>query len=276
MRQKSLLQSQTGHQPPAGPAPRSRGRLRIIVADPEALDRAALASLIASHPAFCVVAETGSVQETIARALALEPDVVLLTVTLPSLESGPPVAELIRAIPDLAIVALSERGWDRCMVLNPPTPSELPIVPGKVTCSAATDCLHLAAAQGARGTVRRSADPSLLYAAILDVAVGREHLEPGTEAALAEAHTPPAGNHRALSSRELEVVALISQGHSNKEIASALGISEATVKKHVGHALAKLGLLDRLQIGLYVARHPLILATQPLAPNSMAATVRSS
>ena len=63
----------------------------------------------------------------------------------------------------------------------------------------------------------------------------------------------------ALSSRELDVAELISVGRSNKEIAQALGISEPTVKKHVGHILDKLGLQDRLQVGLYVARNPLVL-----------------
>jgi len=202
--------------------------------------------------------------------------VVVLTVTLPSIDAAPPIEVLLRAIPDLRIVALSERGWDRCMVLNPPTPSELPIVPQRAGCEASTDCLHLAASQGAHGTVRRSADPTALYAAILDVAVGRDHLEPGTAEALSPTHADQAREHRDLSTRELEVVALISQGHSNKEIASALGISAATVKKHVGHALGKLGLLDRLQIGLHVARHPLLLKPQPLAPTSPAAAVRSS
>jgi len=71
-----------------------------------------------------------------------------------------------------------------------------------------------------------------------------------------------AGNGKspvALSSRELEVAELISAGRSNKEISSALKISEPTVKKHVGHILEKLGLQDRLQVGLYVARNPLVL-----------------
>jgi DNA-binding NarL/FixJ family response regulator len=64
---------------------------------------------------------------------------------------------------------------------------------------------------------------------------------------------------RPLSERERTVAAHLSRGLSNKEIASALDISEATVKKHVGRVLAKLGLQDRLQAGLYLARNPLVL-----------------
>lgn len=221
-----------------------------------------MAALLNAHPALMVAAQAASVKEAIPLARAVVPDVVVLSVTLPGIEGGPPCPELLKAIPNLKIVALSERGWDRCMVLNPPFANELPVIANGGDCRGATDCLHLAASQGALGTVRRSADPAALYAAILDVALGRQHFEPGTAQALARAADGGPDQPRALSKRELEVVALIAQGRSNKEIASALTISEATVKKHVGHALAKLGLLDRLQIGLFVARHPLILQTQ--------------
>lgn len=253
---------------PAAGAGRSRsdvraggdpGVVRVIVADPEAVDRAALASLIDSHPSFRVVAKTESVQDTLAQIRELDPDVVVVTVTLPTVEGGPVCTELLTEVPDLRIVALSERGWDRCLVLNPPGPSSLPIVPSRSACEGSTDCLHLAAAQGALGTVRRSADPDILFAAIRDVAAGVPHLEPGTAEVLASMAGEGGGGSAPLSPRELEVAALIARGQSNKEISTSLGISEGTVKKHVGHALTKLGLLDRLQLGLHVARNPLLL-----------------
>ncbi len=62
-----------------------------------------------------------------------------------------------------------------------------------------------------------------------------------------------------LSKRELQVAALLVEAHSNKEIAALLGLREPTVKKHVRHILEKLGLQDRLQAGLFLARHPLQL-----------------
>jgi DNA-binding NarL/FixJ family response regulator len=68
----------------------------------------------------------------------------------------------------------------------------------------------------------------------------------------------PSGERTPFSPRELEVAALIAQGHSNKEISSSLRISEPTVKKHVGHILTKLGLADRLQAGLLLARNPAV------------------
>ena len=71
------------------------------------------------------------------------------------------------------------------------------------------------------------------------------------------------GGREPLSERELDVAALIAEGRSNKEISVELKISEPTVKKHVGHILEKLGLLDRLQVGLHIARNPLIIARRP-------------
>ena len=121
----------SGHEPSRPRSIESIGDVRILVADPEAVDRAALSSLLDSHPGFRVVGETESVQSTIHRVRELDPDVVLLTVTLPSLDGAPACTELLLACPELRIVALSERGWDRCLVLNPPGPSSLPIVPSR-------------------------------------------------------------------------------------------------------------------------------------------------
>jgi DNA-binding NarL/FixJ family response regulator len=130
-------------------------------------------------------------------------------------------------------------------------------------CSTGTDCLQLAVSEGATGTIRRNTTPDELFRAIRIIASGKAWYEAGTATAIMR-HAL-AGNGKAplaLSSRELEVAELISAGRSNKEISSTLEISEPTVKKHVGHILEKLGLQDRLQVGLYVARNPLVL--QPL------------
>ena len=70
--------------------------------------------------------------------------------------------------------------------------------------------------------------------------------------------TPNPGGRPLFSDRETQVAALIAEGQSNKEISTSLGISEPTVKKHMGHILEKLGLADRLQAGLFLARNPLL------------------
>jgi DNA-binding NarL/FixJ family response regulator len=130
-----------------------------------------------------------------------------------------------------------------------------------------TDCLALAAAQGARATVRRDADPEDLFRAIRAAAAGQSWFDTKTTASFATNGPDGEGFAQGLSERELDVAALLAEGLSNKEISTALAISEPTVKKHVGHILDKLGLQDRLQAGLHIARHPLIVARRnPGAP----------
>jgi DNA-binding NarL/FixJ family response regulator len=111
------------------------------------------------------------------------------------------------------------------------------------------DCLDLAVECGADGTLRRDAGPERLREAILLVARGQGFHEFDTSLATKDVR-------RALSPRETEVATLLAEGRSNKEIAQHLEVSEPTVKKHIGHVLRKLGLQDRLQVALFVSRHP--------------------
>src|SRR5689334_2124597 len=227
---------------PADARPSSRrGAIRLVVADGRAIDRAALAALLRADPQFAVLAEAGTVEDALRDCRRHEPDVLVLTLTLPGVDERPALTHLLDELPDLKIVAISERGWSDCLVLNPPGVSELPVVGSAPLCASGTDCLELAAAQGALATVRRSADPSVLREAIVAAAAGNSRYEPAN---VASREAMERG--RRLSRRELVVGALIARGHSNKEIATALDVSEPTVKKHVGHLLEKLGVLDRL------------------------------
>lgn len=245
---------------PAGarPSPRATGgapAVCIVVADPAAIDRSAISALLRAESDFLVVAEASNTLEAIEVCRQLDPDVLLMTNTLPSPNGELPVREIRAALPDLPVVAMSERGWSDCLVLNPPGRPRTD--GGAKLCAGGSDCLQVAAAHGAMGTVRRSADPATLFATLRSVASGRTSYEPGTIAAL----TDPRGEGRLdLSPRMLEVAQLLAEGHSNKEIASELGISEPTVKKHVAQILHRLGFEDRLQAALFVARHPLIFA----------------
>jgi DNA-binding NarL/FixJ family response regulator len=114
-------------------------------------------------------------------------------------------------------------------------------------------------AHGALGTVRRSADPEALFRTVRAVAAGQTAYEPRTGMMLSHGGTGTRGNP-GLSVREMDVAVLLAEGQSNKEISGLLTISEPTVKKHVGQILKKLSVQDRLQAGLFVARHPLIFS----------------
>ena len=241
--------------------PASSARIRVVVADHQAIDRAGLVGLLAGEGSFEIVGEAATVEESIARGRALQPDVLVLTLNLPARDRDSVVPTIRAQLPELRILALSERGAENCLVLNPPSRKWLSGIP-LGTCPVGIDCLQLAVHQGAMATLRRSADPEDLFRAIRAVAQGHAWYDPTTAAGMLEATRrgagPPRGR-RLFSEREAQVAALIAEAHSNKEIASLLGIREPTVKKHVVHILAKLGLQDRLQAGLFLARNPLLL-----------------
>jgi DNA-binding NarL/FixJ family response regulator len=233
--------------------------VRIVVADGTAIDRGGLVGLLEDERDFEVVGEAATLPEAIEECRALAPDVTVLSLNLPGQEKESAILALRASVPGLRIVALSERGAEHCLVLNPPsrhrTPAELDL-----KCGIGMDCLQLAVTQGAHATVRRSADPEDLFRAIRAVASGSAWYDPTTVPGLVQfddqAGAP--GTAARLSERELEVAALIAEGLSNKEISSALAIGEPTVKKHVGQILEKLGTADRLQAGLLLARNPQI------------------
>lgn len=207
---------------------------------------------------FDVVGEASDAVEAGRLSHELEPSVTILALQLPAPDGKTALSYIRSHAPSVPILAVAERGRRECMVLNPPRlgGTEEP----HERCATGTDCLELAVSQGATGTIRRDSDPEELYRAVRTVASGKAYYEAGTAAAIMR-HAL-GGSERAyrnLSARETEVAQLIANGRSNKEIAQALGITDTTVKKHVGQILAKLKLQDRLQVGLYVARNPLVL-----------------
>jgi len=249
---------------PARPKARREGDdIRVVVADPHAIDRGGLVWLIERERGFTVVGEAASVDEAVQQCRTLTPDALVVSLNLPEQRDDAVIPVLLRKLPELKIVALSDRGAVNCVVLNPPgrqRATRRPVAP----CPVGTDCLALAAAQGARATVRRDADPEDLIRAIRAAAAGQSWYDRQTTANFAAngSGSPAEADQfeRGLSERELDVAALLAEGLSNKEISSALTISEPTVKKHIGHILEKLGLQDRLQAGLHIARNPLIVA----------------
>jgi DNA-binding NarL/FixJ family response regulator len=257
--------------PPARPSVRPSARregdaIRIVVADPHAIDRGGLVWLIEREPGFTVVGEAASVEEALQECKTLAPDALLVSLNLPEQREEAVIPTLLKKLPELKIVALSDRGAVNCVVLNPPGRQRATKRPVE-RCAVGTDCLALAAAQGARATVRRDADPEDLVRAIRAAAAGQSWYDRQTTSTFATvgSGSPAEADQfeRGLSERELDVAALLAEGLSNKEISTALTISEPTVKKHVGHILDKLGLQDRLQAGLHIARNPLIVARRP-------------
>jgi DNA-binding NarL/FixJ family response regulator len=245
--------------------PAHRARIRILVTDGYGLDRRGMVGLLKSQRDFEVVGEAATVAEAIALASSLRPDVLVLAQSTP-VDQGSAVAALRAAIPGARVLAIADRSPEHCVVLNPPSRDRLETMPATAGCIGGTDCLELAVRDGAMGTLRRSAAPAELFQAVRAVAAGSAWLEPGTAARLAAgAGDAGAVDGLALSERELDVAAMIAEGRSNKEISTTLTISEPTVKKYVGRLLEKLRVEDRLQAGLYLARHPLVLRRRAAA-----------
>lgn len=245
--------------------PAAPNRIRILVADKLPLDRRSLVSLLATQADFDVVGEAETTEQAAESCAALKPSILLLALRIGTGVGRTPILDIRAVAPQVPILAMAERGEGECIVLNPPKPGRDIALGGQPAqpsmCSQGTDCLQIAVAEGASGTIRRSADPEVFFHAIRTVSSGNAWYEAGTASAIMRHALAPhtENTSHALSSRELDVAELISVGRSNKEIAQALGISEPTVKKHVGHILDKLGLQDRLQVGLFVARNPLVL-----------------
>jgi len=235
--------------------------VRIVVADNHAIDRGGIVGLLDSIDEFEVAGESATVEATIQLCRELEPDVLLLALSLPGRERDGAIPIIREQLPQLRILALSERAVEDSHMLNPPSRRWLSDVP-LGTSLVGVDYLHLAARQGAMATVRRNADPEDLFRAVHAVARGQAWYDPTTASGMLLAtgrDNARSGYGRSLfSDRETQVAALIVEGQSNKEISASLGIGEPTVKKHVGHILEKLGVVNRLQAGLYLSRNPVL------------------
>ncbi|MBI5836321.1 MAG: response regulator transcription factor [Candidatus Eisenbacteria bacterium] len=262
-----------GPNPANGHETRDSGapRIRLLIADDQLMDRKGMVSLLATQPDFEICGEAESGEEAVRMCAELRPQVLVLGVRMPGLDGIASIVAARQACPETRVLAVSDRGEQRCLVLNPPrfhrAQESEPAHEAPETGPAclATDCLELAVVQGAVGAIRRTASPEDLFRAVRAVASGNVWYDLGTASRMLQRSLGmgPGSEAQPLSERELEVASLIADGKSNKDISLMLKISEPTVKKHVGRLLEKLGLDDRLQIGLYIARNPLVLNRTP-------------
>lgn len=216
--------------------------IRVALVDDQQLVRSGFGMLINSQPDLEVVAEAGNGIEAVQALAATAADVVLMDVRMPGMDG----IEATRRILEQA--AAQPSGSQR---------AEVKIV---VLTTFDLDEYALAAIQaGASGFLLKDAPPEELLEAIRTVYRGDAVIAPSTTrrlldhvAPLLRTQTPEQSVHAAaverLTTREREVFQLIAQGQSNPEIAAGLFLSEATVKTHVGHILAKLGARDRVQV----------------------------
>ncbi|MFE0653316.1 response regulator [Streptomyces sp. NPDC059534] len=207
--------------------------IRVLLVDDHQVVRRGLRTFLEVQDDIEVVGEASDGAEGVARAEELRPDVVLMDVKMPGTDG----IEALKRLRELANPA-------RVLVVTSFT-EQRTVVP--------------ALRAGACGYVYKDIDPDALAGAIRSVHAGHVLLQPEVAEALLAQEDAPGGTGRGttLTDREREVLGLIADGRSNREIARALVLSEKTVKTHVSNILMKLDLADRTQAALWAVRHGL-------------------
>jgi DNA-binding NarL/FixJ family response regulator len=200
--------------------------IRVLLADDQELVRAGFRMILEIQADVEVAGEAGDGVAAVAATRRLQPDVVLMDIRMPNLDGLQATRQIVAAGSGSRVVILTTFDLD--------------------------EYVYQALAAGASGFLLKNAPPEQLIGAVRVVAAGDALLAPSITRRVIEQFTrlPRPGGTDALvglTDREREVFKLIAQGLSNAEIAARLFVSDATVKSHVGHLLAKLQLRDRVQ-----------------------------
>jgi two-component system, NarL family, response regulator LiaR len=207
--------------------------IRILIVDDHAVVRQGLRMFLALDPELDVIGEAGDGVEAVAQAHALKPDVVLMDLLMPKMDGVAATAAIRRELPDVEVIALTSVLEDASVV-------------GAVRA-------------GAMGYLLKDTQADELCRAIKAAAAGQVQLSPQAAARLLREVRAPE-SPEVLTEREADVLKLVARGKANKEIARALDVGEQTVKSHVGHILAKLGVQSRTQAALHAVRIGLVPA----------------
>jgi DNA-binding NarL/FixJ family response regulator len=213
--------------------------IRVLIVDDHRMIRSGLRGFLEDEPGISVVGEAENGEDALARLPELTPDVVLMDLMMPGMGGIAAIGALRQSYPALKIMALTSFADD--------------------------EQLFPALEAGANGYLLKDIDPDELVAAIRAVHAGESPLDPEVAKRLLARFqrpvTAPTGAqpaHEPLTEREMDVLRLLTQGKSNKEIARALFIGDRTVKSHLSAIFQKLDVTDRTQAALYAVRHGLV------------------
>ena len=202
-------------------------RASVLVVDDHALLRTGVANIINQEPDLYVIAEAGNGVEAVAAYERHHPDVMLLDLRMPEMEGVEVVRRIRERDPRARVIILTTYDTD--------------------------EEIARALKAGAKASVLKDISADDLVTCIRAVLAGKTYLAPAAAAKLAEGVT-----RVQLTPRELSTLQLMADGKANKEIATALGISDRTVKTHLGRVLDKLGLRDRPRAIAYAYESGLI------------------
>ncbi len=226
--------------------PRDGASIHVLLADDHDILRQGLKMLLSLQPEIEIVGEARTGRETVEQTLQLHPDVVVLDISMPDMD-----------------------GLEACKQIRARAPATSVLI---LTMHESEEYFFQALRAGAAGYLVKKAAPPDLQMAILSVAQGGAFLYPGLARALVNAYTarPPASTRtagkdegvarelRILSPRELEVLKLVAEGHTNQEIADQLVLSIKTVQAHRANVMAKLGLENITQLVRFAVRYGLL------------------
>ena len=210
--------------------------IRVLLVDDHAVVRERLRNFLALQDGLEIVGEASDGNEAIEQAQRLEPDVILMDLVMPGLDGIGAMRQLRARSPASRVIVLTSFLEDERV---------LPAIQA-----------------GAAGYLLKNVAPAELARAIRAAHAGEAIIDPTAAArlvqAIADDARPRIEEPERLTRRERDVLELIARGRSNKRIALELGISEKTVKTHVGHLLAKLGVTDRTQAALMAVEEGLV------------------
>lgn len=216
--------------------------ITVLLVDDQSLFRAGIRMLVDSQPDLTIVAEAEDGAAGVARAVELEPDVILMDVRMPVMDG----------------IAATGAILERFDASGRPAPKIVVLTTFDLDEAAAT-----ALRRGASGFLLKDTHPEFLLAAIRTVHAGNAVIAPGATVELfrhvgsaSTAAVPP--SFATLTSREHDIFLFAAAGLSNSEIAAQEFVSEATVKTHISRVLSKLGLRDRVQLVIFAYEHGLV------------------
>jgi DNA-binding NarL/FixJ family response regulator len=204
-----------------------RAKIRVLVVDDHLIVRNGLAQLIASSDTVEQVGSVGDGRAAIDAVEQLQPDVVLMDLSMPVMDGIEATAVISKRFPQAKIVVLTSFSDQQRVI-------------------AALDA-------GAEGYVLKHADPEQILAAIEAVHRGGAPIDPQVARVLLDTKRVNASPRGMLTDREEEVLRLVQAGLANKQIARHLGITERTVKSHLTKVFSTLGVSDRTQAALWAA-----------------------
>ena len=208
--------------------------IRVFVAEDHAVVRKGICALLTLAPGIEVIGEAGNGQEAVRRIESLQPDVILMDLVMPEMDGIEATQQIIASQPEARILVLTSFATD--------------------------DKVFPAIKAGALGYLLKDSEPSEVVDAIRQIYNGESSLHPRIARKLMQelAHPPQQPpTTDPLTEREVEVLRLVAQGKSNKQIAGDLVVTEGTVRVHVSSILSKLHLASRTQATLYALREGL-------------------